>query len=135
MQTVPLCVDVHPGDVDVRFSVTGNPVTGVLPRCGVMSIVMLCVDADTYAGVRACAPAAEPAGGIVILRFVVVEVGPAGAELLRGGTACPAPPAHAAKPATSNTGKQRFISVSFGPLLAFILVYYFRPNKGRAHLP
>jgi uncharacterized protein with PQ loop repeat len=28
-----------------------------------------------------------------------------------------------------------FISVSFGPLLAFILVYYFRPNKGRAHLP
>ena len=81
-----------------------------------MSIVMLCVEADMYAGIRARAFPADPASGIVILRFVVVEAGPAEAELLAGGTAWPAPPEHAAKPATSSTGKQRFISATFGGL-------------------
>jgi hypothetical protein len=66
----------------------GNPVREVVPRCGVTLIVMLSVDAETYAGVRACALAEEPACGIVIFRFVAA-VAPVllEGELLAVGTA------------------------------------------------
>ena len=96
---------------------TRNQLNGTIAEVdlgSVMAIVMLCVDDDTYAGVRERALPAEPACGTVILRFVVVgAAGAAEAGLLACGTAWPPPPEHAVSPAVSRTGSQRLICLTF----------------------
>jgi len=110
VHTVPFAVDAQPGDAGVRFSVTGNPLTGVLLAWGSIEIVRLCVEDETYAGVRACALVAEPLCGIVIFRLAVVgDEGALGAEAGPAGTAPPPPLEHAVRPAIRTIGNQPLI--------------------------
>ena len=98
---------MQPAEDAVRFAVIGKPVTDVGLRCGLTSILMLCVAAEIYAGARRNEPAAALACGMLITRLVVVFACGLLVALVAAGTVRLDPPPHADRTATASTAKQR----------------------------